>query len=127
MKTLTRKQLQAYGLTKYQVTTLTKSLAPSGKAGRSATFALTEIIDAIRQRLQAPRLKQNTRDSLASVLSQLLERLGNVVQIPFAQSDHPEIQKVGTQLVQAIARTNLALADLKAEALEIEAKYKVAP
>jgi hypothetical protein len=126
MKTITRKQLQAYGLTKYQVTTITKSLSPCGKEGRSATFALTEIIDAIRQRLNTARLKQSSRDALASVLSRLLERLGNVVQIPFTQSDNPEIQKAGAQLLQAIARTDVALADLKAEALEIEAKYKVA-
>jgi hypothetical protein len=127
MKNLTRKQLQAYGLSKYQVATVTQNLVAAGKDGRSVTFTLTKIIEAIRQRLNAPRLKQRTRDAFTSALTQLLERLGNVVEIPFAAGGNPEVQKAGAQLLHAIARTDAALADLKAEAVEIHARYKVAP
>jgi hypothetical protein len=126
MKTITRKQLQAYGLSKYQVGILTKTLTPTGKERRSATFALAEIIDAIRERLKAPRLKQSTCAVFSSTMHQLTERLGNVVEIPFNPSSSPELQKAGTQLIQAISRTDAALANLKADAAEIHEKYKVA-
>jgi hypothetical protein len=127
MKTITRKQLQACGLSKYQVATITKTLIPSGKDRRSDKFELTNIIDAIRQRLNVARLKQTTRDALSTTLNLLLERLGNVIEIPFTPSNNPELQKAGTQLLQAISRTDAALANLKADATEIREKYKVAP
>jgi hypothetical protein len=126
-KTITRNQLQAYGMSSYQAITVTQNLTPLGKKGRSKTFKLAEVIDSIRKRLKIVRLKLSTRNTLGSTLSHLLERLGNIVEIPFVQSENPEIQKAGAQLLQAIARTDVALADLQAEALEIEAKYKVAP
>jgi hypothetical protein len=125
-KTLTRKQLHAYGLSKYQAVTITKCLIPIGKEGRSVTFELSDVIDSLRQRLSSPRLKQRTRDICYSVLKKLLERLGNIVEIPFSPSNNPEIQKAGTQLLRAIAQTNATLADLKAEADEIQFRQKVA-
>ena len=126
-KTITRNQLQAYGMSNYQAITVTKNLTSLGKEGRSKTFKLAEVIDSIRKRLKIVRLKLSTRNTLGSTLSHLLERLGNIVEIPFVQSESPEIQRAGVQLLKAIARTDVALADLQAEALEIEAKYKVAP
>jgi hypothetical protein len=126
-RTITIKQLQAYGMSNYQAVTITKNLTPLGKEGRSTRFAFADVIDSIRKRLNVVRLKLSTRNALISTLSQLLERLGNVVEIPFAQSENPELQKAGIQLLQAIARTDAALGDLKAEATEIQAKHKVAP
>jgi hypothetical protein len=126
-KTITRKQLQTYGMSSYQAATITQNLTPLGKEGRSNTFALTEVIDSIRKRLNIVRLKLSTRNTLGLTINHLLERFGNIVEIPFVQSENPEIQKAGAQLLRAIARTDVALADLQAEALEIESKYKGVP
>jgi hypothetical protein len=126
-KTITRNQLQAYGMSIYQAVTVTQNLTPLGKEGRSNTFALTEVIDSIRKRLNIVRLKLSTRNILGLTLSYLLDRLGNIVEVPFIQSENPEIQKAGAQLLRAIAQTDATLADLQAEALEIKAKYKGAP
>jgi hypothetical protein len=123
-KTVTRKQLQAYGMSSYQAVTVTQNLTPFGKESRSNTFTLTDVIDSIRKRLTITRLKLSTRDALSSTLNQLLERLGNIITIPFVQSEDPEIQRAGSQLLQSIARTDVALADLKAEAIAIQSKYK---
>lgn len=125
MKTTTRKQLGALGLSKYQVSVLTKPLTPVGKEGRSSTFTLSQIIDAIRQRLNNTRIKQSTQAALTLTLDLLLARLGNIVSLP--QSSHPALKKAGAQLLQSIARTDATLADLQADAMEIQAKYQVAP
>lgn len=127
IETLTRRQLQVYGLSKYQTATITKDLAQTGKEGRSSTFKLTEVIEAIRKRLNSSRLRQNTREVCTFTLTQLLERLGNVVEIPLLSNGNLEIRKAGAQLLHAIVRTDAALADLKADADEIQARYKAAP
>lgn len=127
IKTITRKQLQAYGLSRYQSAVVTSKLAAYGQTGRSLNFALEKVIEAIRDRLKVIRLKASTRNALASTLNQLLEQLGNVVEIPFIQSENSEIQQAGKKLLQTISRTDAALADFKAESIEIYAKYRVAP
>jgi hypothetical protein len=125
-KTITRKQLQAYGMSSYQAVTVTQNLTPLGKEGRSNTFNLADVIDSIRTRLSIDRIKLSTRDTLSSTLNQLLERLGNIITIPFVQSENSEIQRAGAQLLQSIARTDATLADLNAEAIAIQSKYKTA-
>ena len=127
IKTVTRKQLQAYGLSRYQTSVVTSKLAAYGQIGRSLTFPLDKVIEAIRDRLKVSRLKVSTRNTLASTLNHLLEQLGNIVEIPFVQSENQETQQAGSKLLQAISLTDAAFADLKAEAIEIYAKYKVAP
>jgi hypothetical protein len=55
----------------------------------------------------------------------LLERLGNVIEVPFGRGTHPEINKLARQLTQAMSRTDSALAELKATAATINAKYNM--
>jgi hypothetical protein len=124
-QTTTRKQLQGYGATSYQAKALTQNLTPLGKQGRAHTYPVDEVIVSVREYLQRPRLKVVNQQKLEIVLQTLLERLGNVVEIPFGCSSNPEIGKLAKQLIQAVSKTNKSLAELKATAATIKGKYGV--
>jgi hypothetical protein len=121
MAEITRTRLAALGLSRYQVSILTKQLKPKGKSGRSKTFLVSEIVEAIRRRIQTPRIRKNTKRSLNTVLNALLEQLGNVVPLP--QSEIPKVRKAGAKLLMSIAKTDATKAAMSATALEINTKY----
>jgi hypothetical protein len=54
----------------------------------------------------------------------LLERLGNVIEVPFDRPTNPEINQLAKKLTQAITNTDTVLAELKATAATIKAKYR---
>lgn len=123
--TVTRKQLQAYGVSKYQAEAITKLLSPVAKQGSANLYDLSEIIKSARQYLERPRIKQTTRILLTDLIRALQERLGNVVEVPFAEGSDPEIRKIGARLLSAMSETDAALANLKADAAEIRKKHGV--
>ncbi|MBE9118632.1 hypothetical protein IQ249_22335 [Lusitaniella coriacea LEGE 07157] len=122
-KVTTRKQLQGYGATRYQAQVVTKNLTPVAKQNRAYAYALTDVITSIREYLQRPRIKATTRQTLEIVLQSLLERLGNVLQVPFTRGTDPELSQLAKQLTQAMCGTDRALAELKATAATIKGKY----
>lgn len=123
--TATRRQLQAHGLSKYQAEAITKHLSPVAKQGSANLYDLSEVISSARQYLERPRIKQATREALTNLIQALQERLGNVVEIPFAEGSDPEIRKLGARLLSAMSETDASLANLKADAAEIREKYGV--
>lgn len=120
---ITRNQIQAYGMSKYQSQIITKGLISLGKKGQAYLYDLNDVILAIRQYIQRSRIKQYTRETLNSVLVTLLTRLGNTVEIPFDEGSDPRIRKLGIKLIQAMAKTDTSVANLKADLAEINAKY----
>ncbi len=123
--TATRRQLQAYGLSKYQAEVITKSLSPIAKQSSANLYDLSEIIKSARQYLEHPRIKKTTRILLDNLIKVLQERLGNVVEVPFVKGSDPEIRKLGARLLSAMSETDAALANLKADAAEIRKKHGV--
>ena len=123
IQTITRKQLQAYGVSNYQARVVTQNLTPVGKQGQAYLYDLRAVVTSIGQYIQRPRIKESTRNSLDFVLDALLKRLGNVVEVPFAEGGDPQLRKLGIKLLQARAKTDASLAMLKADAAEIKAKY----
>lgn len=124
-KITTRKQIQGYGATTYQARVLTQPLLPVDTKGNAYTYEVTDVITSIREYIQRPRIKLATRQRLESVLEVLLDRLGNVIAVPFDQSGDSEISKLARNLIQSMAKTDQALAELKATAATIKAKYNV--
>lgn len=123
--TTTRRQLQAYGLSKYQAEAITKYISPVAKQGSTNLYDISEIIKSARQYLERPRIRQTTRTELANLIKALQERLGNVIEVPFTEGSDPEIRKIGARLLSAMSETDAALANLKADAAEIRKKYGV--
>ncbi|HAA26338.1 MAG TPA: hypothetical protein DCE56_00010 [Cyanobacteria bacterium UBA8553] len=124
-KLTTRKQLQGYGTTRYQAEVITKNITSQALQGRTYTYAVSDVIVSIRDYVQRPRIKPATRRTLEAVLPALLERLNNVVEVPFSSVKSPEINKLVRQLTQAMSDTDSALAELKATAATIKAKHDI--
>ncbi|MBD1808157.1 hypothetical protein H6F98_22260 [Microcoleus sp. FACHB-SPT15] len=124
-KVTTRLQLRGYGATRYQAEAITKNLTAVANQGRAYAYPVSDVVASIRQYLQRPRIQPATRQILEAVLQALLERLGNVIEVPFGSSTNPEINKLARQLTQARSRTDSALAELKATAATLKAKYNM--
>jgi tRNA/tmRNA/rRNA uracil-C5-methylase (TrmA/RlmC/RlmD family) len=120
----TRKQLQGYGATRYLATRVTKNLTPINTKTRAYVYLLNDVIKAIRDYLQRSRIKPKTARTLTIILKLLLERLGNVIEVPFDRPTNPEINQLAKKLTQAITNTDTVLAELKATAATIKAKYR---
>jgi hypothetical protein len=124
-KVTTRIQLRGYGATRYQAEAITKNLTVVANQGRAYAYPVGDVVTSIREYLQRPRIQPATHQILKAVLQALLERLGNVIEIPFERGTNPEINKLARQLTQAMSRTDSALAELKATAATIKAKYNM--
>ena len=122
-KITTRLQLRGYGATRYQAKAVTKNLIAVANQGRAYAYPVSDVVASIREYLQRPRIQPATRQILEAVLQALLERLGNVIEVPFGRGTNPEISKLARQLTQAMSKTDSALAELKATAATIKAKY----
>jgi hypothetical protein len=119
MEQITRKQLIGYGVSRYHAKTLTQSLDPVGGA-----YPVRDVIGSIRDYLERPQIKPQTRQTLESVLTALLEYLGNKTEVPFGQSQDSELADSTKQLARAMARTDSSLAKMKATAAKIKGKYQ---
>ena len=122
-KVTTRLQLRGYGATRYQAQAITKNLTVAVHQGRAYAYPVSDVVASILEYLQRPRVQPATRQILEAVLQALLERLGNVIEVPFGRGTHPEINELARQLTQSMSRTDSALAELKATAATINAKY----
>ncbi len=124
-QTVTRRQLQAYGMSKYHTQVITKGLAPVSKQEQAYVYSLSEVIAKVKDYIQRPRIKKSSRELLDVILTALLEFLGNVVEVSFSEGGDPEVRKIVTKLTQAMAKTDASLAALKADAAEIKQKYDI--
>lgn len=97
---ITRKQLKALGFSSYLATVITKSLTPITRTSKGYFYDLRAVITAVRNHLDRPRIKSSTRQRLSSLLSVLLQRLGNVVTMPFCvgRGNDGEVSRLGRRL-----------------------------
>ena len=123
-KLVTRSQLKGYGTSSYHARIITKNLIPVTKQKRANAYLLNDVITALKDYLKRPRIKTKSRENLRQVLKTLLERLGNVLVVPFHQesSTHPEISQLAKQLTKAMSDTDRHLAELKANVATINGK-----
>ncbi len=121
-KVTTRLQLLGYGATRYQAEAVTKNLTVAANHDRSYAYLVSDVVASIREYLQRPRIQPATRQILEAVCRALLERIGNVIEVPFDRGTNPEINKLARQLTQAMSRTDSTLAELKATVATIKAK-----
>ncbi len=124
-KVTTRLQLRGYGATRYQAEAVTRNLTVVANHGRAYAYPVSDVVASIREYLPRPRIQPATRQILEAVLKALLERIGNVIEVPFDRGTNPDINKLARQLTQAMSRTDSTLAELKATAATINAKYNM--
>lgn len=111
--TTTRKQLRGYGASRYLARKVTEPLDPIGKAGSAYVYALDQAIAAIRDYSERSRIHSETKQTLNNILSELLPRLDNVVNLPAAEQPS-EIGKLAQRAMKAMRRTDKAMAEMKA-------------
>lgn len=111
--TTTRKQLRGYGATVYLSRKLTESLTPVEKSGRGYRYALEPTISAIRDYAMRSRVRAETRQTLKTILRELLSRLDNVVALQ-PTTDTSEVTHLTQALIAAMRRTDKSMADMKA-------------
>ena len=111
--TVTRKQLQGYGASRYLALMLTRSLAPVAKSGNAYVYALTQVVTAARDYAAKPRVQATTKQTLEQILTQLLARINNVISL-VPNGDKTEVSDVAQQLLKQMRLTDKAMADMKA-------------
>ena len=124
-QTVTRKQLQFYGISRYHSIELTKSISPRSKCGQIYLYDLKKIIAEVRTYIQRPRIQNSSRKSLSIALDTLLEFLGNIVEVPFLPGMDTALLTLVVQLTKAINKTNASLSVLQADGAEIKYKYGI--
>lgn len=118
---LTRNQLIGLGATKTLSQDLTKSLAVTQKQGRANLYRLSDILQAIDQRLGNQRIRQTTRQTLINLKSALSELGSNVIEVPFG-APTTEISSAAKKLLKsaqtpATTKHKLNAAELKGKRL----------
>lgn len=124
-QTITRKQLQCYGISRYHSIEITKSISPISKCGQIYLYDLKKVIAGIRTYIQKPRIQNSSRKSLSIVLDTLLELLGNIVEVPFSPGMDTDLRTLVVQLTKAMNKTNASLSVLQADGAEIKYKYGI--
>ncbi|WP_035829659.1 hypothetical protein [Crocosphaera watsonii] len=119
MNTTTRKQLRGYGLSPYLSIVITKTLTPTKKQGRTLIYDLSEVISAVRIYLTKTRLKPQTRVILQNLLTTLLERINNVVPLPFTRTTDPELSRLAKKAFESLRQAENHFANMKATLAEI--------
>ncbi|MGJ3245062.1 MAG: hypothetical protein ACFE0I_03185 [Elainellaceae cyanobacterium] len=72
LSTATRNKLKEFGASDYLARSITKSLSPVGKQGRSNLYLVAEIIAAIDAYFQR-RIRNSTKDCLHLIRAELLK------------------------------------------------------
>ncbi|MEA5509310.1 hypothetical protein VB715_05980 [Crocosphaera sp. UHCC 0190] len=119
----TRIQLKGYGASQYQSRLITKKLTPIDIEKRTYIYDLSDVITSIKQYLERPKIQSQTRRKLESILKVLLERLGNVVTVPFIRGNDPQLSQVSKQLFDKIADVDRYFSELNANIATIKGKY----
>lgn len=122
MKTTTRRQLKGYGLTPHLATSITQAINPIEKQGRTLIYNLNDVIGQIRQYLTKTRIKPQTRKTLETLLETLLQRIGNLVPIPFVQTTDPETSRLAKKAFNLLQDTLAHFAEMKADIATIRGR-----
>ncbi len=112
-QTTSRRQLQGYGLSKFQSRAITQQLVYCDRQGQAYLYELREVIASIRDYIQRPRVKQSTKTKLATVLDLLLQRLDNVTPGLFG-AETTELGEMTRSLMRTMAKSDQQLAEMKA-------------
>lgn len=118
----TRTQLKGYGASQYQARMITQNLTPTGISKKSYTYAVSDVISSIKQSLDNSRIQLKTRQNLEAILNTLLDRLGNVIKVPFMQGTDPELSQVSKQLFKKMTKINHYLTELKGNVATLKGK-----
>ncbi|WP_107668973.1 hypothetical protein [Cyanothece sp. BG0011] len=118
----TRIQLKGYGASQYQARIITQPLTPIGVNKRSYTYAVSDVISSTRIILENPRIHSSTRHQLEAILTSLLNRLDNVVNVPFIQGTDPQLSQVSKELFKKMTTINHYLTELNANIATIKGK-----
>jgi hypothetical protein len=117
-----RCQLRGYGLSEYLAIAITKNIQPIRKDGRTAHYALSDVIDSIMRYHDRTRIKPKTKQILANVLSSLVERLDNLAPVGFSGSTDPDLGRLAKQALSLMRSTRSHFAEMKAMVATIEGK-----
>lgn len=74
---ITHKQLRNFGASEYLVRQLTHGLQTAGRQGRAYVYSTEQVLNAIRDRLNAPKIRKATKAILAQIeieISGLIEK-----------------------------------------------------
>jgi hypothetical protein len=124
-QTVTRKQLQSYGISRYHSLAITKNIPSVSKHRKIYLYELIKVIAEIRIYVQRPHIQSSSRKSLSIVLDKLLDLLANVVEVPFLTEMDTELRTLVVQLTKAMNKTNASLSALKVDSAEIKYKYGI--
>ncbi len=103
VKTITRKDLIAQGGSRYLVRLITFSLHPVEVCGQRNVYHLNQVISAIRHHQNHPGTKPQTKQALDALLSNLVQRLDNVVMAPFGKSVD---ERIGFHINRVLGKSN---------------------
>jgi len=120
--TLTRRQLRGYGLSSYLVRQLTQPLKPICKQGRTDCFLIRDLMQALRNYSQKPRIYLETRKKIQLVLNELSQLLGNLQTAHFGWADDEESRDLVLGLMRSQQETDQQLAKMKAIVAEIKGR-----
>lgn len=126
IKTVTRKQLRALGLSIYHAAVITKALKPFSRKGSTYFYSASDVVGSLRQYLERSRIKISTRETLKAALDSLLDLVRNVIPVAFGTSADPELSRMARELMITISKTNSSLAALKMAA-ELKVKSRIKP
>ena len=112
-QTTSRRQLQGYGLSRFQSRAVTQQLTHCDRQGQAYLYEIREVITSIRNYVQRPRVQPETKSKLAMVLNLLLQQLGNVTPA-FAGSATTELGEMTRSLMRTMVKSDQQLAEMKA-------------
>jgi hypothetical protein len=94
---ITRKQLQEFGASEYLAKQLTRDLQPAGRQGRAYAYEVEQVINAIRGRLNAPKVRKATK----AILAQLEVEVSGLIEEPIS---NPKLLDAIAEAAQANTR-----------------------
>jgi hypothetical protein len=121
--TISRKQLQAYGLTSYYAIKITKNLTPVLKKNCAYFYNISDLITTIKYFLQQSNSRPKTSHSLRTALDFLLQLLDNKIEVIFQQDTDSEISCLARKVLRKMQKTDRNLAEITATAMTIKNKY----
>ena len=84
--TVTRKQLQGHGLSRYLAKRLTETLLPLAKEKNAFVYSLSAVLSSITVYQSRKRIHQKTRNQLEQVYQALIPQINTIIEVPFGQS-----------------------------------------
>ena len=75
-----------------------------------------------RKILENPRIHLKTRHQLQAILTSLLNRLDNVVNVPFIQGTDPQLSQISKELFKKMITVNSYLTELNEKVATLKGK-----